>query len=874
MRIEAEAQAQKRKKEAEAARQKAIQEELKKLMEEEEIEKEQMILAEKKKREEEERKLVEHILERRRKAEEEVKAQRRAFEEEKIRENEILKKQMAEEKRNRFKDSNHSKSFPIPSSKELPKRRKLLDNPILNKFEAQAKLPEAEEAIRKAQIESKRRTKPFQLIKDKIKNTSRINLDKLRRSRKTLGSCLSKEKLRTVVKTSRDQLNQEVTFAQDDDHNLRKTDMKNYLLSQVLYDGQAEVKAASKCHTIPETPTSKSREQSQNQREIERRRKEFELYKQEMEKYLSLFENSSEGDQFQGNKASKEDSSLAKKPIHNIGNIKELFESRNGPQQATAAKDVPKNAVGKLDTQAIFAFQEERPKPPTKMDYVPVVIDKEAFERTMNKFEMYKQEEELREERVKAIQARRKLKEAQLGEAQEMSEDEMETESDEENDPGLTSSDDDEMEKEEHANDQKISREWTLKQKVVQELQNLKDLDEKLMNRSAKENRRRQVLRQVQSEIESITRPVKSSSANDKEEDDTPQWIRMIMEMAPRQNLDRMEDLVQDDIQSEMSQDQGFEVEGKKMEKFVSFEESVNALMSLIDDEDELSSRKKSSQTSPRRPQKLNMEDFSFESATQNDSKPKSTVACKANIKEVKEQLLRKNSNAIASKANDQAKGFLGRACNDIKRSLTRRNQETKRSTPPRRLQRRKSIIQLPEFEANPSEAKHSQPKKIWSYQNRTMKELYDLVNHRSDDVSSGIATKAEHIMEQSKTLEQAKSDLSHAHDQPVMLYDEFLSNVENYLEKTKANSVKNSLFNDNLQAYLDLIQDANNHEKESKFPSTPGICIPYECNGSSIRRENMLKPFEGSQTQEPHKRKQVGKLSEEQLNVIKQFGR
>ena len=60
----------------------------------------------------------------------------------------------------------------------------------------------------------------------------------------------------------------------------------------------------------------------------------------------------------------------------------------------------PNKRVGKLETVKMFEEKKvETEIPIGKKEYVPVVIDKDAFERTMGRFEHYKDEEEERERR-------------------------------------------------------------------------------------------------------------------------------------------------------------------------------------------------------------------------------------------------------------------------------------------------------------------------------------------------------------------------------------------------------------------------------------------------------------------------------------------
>ena len=83
--------------------------------------------------------------------------------------------------------------------------------------------------------------------------------------------------------------------------------------------------------------------------------------------------------------------------------------------EAEEDETVKKNKkVGKLsDVDKLFEANNNASSTDT---YVPVIIDKDAFERTMGKFESYKEEEEERQKRLIQEKRRKRLEEkAKLG---------------------------------------------------------------------------------------------------------------------------------------------------------------------------------------------------------------------------------------------------------------------------------------------------------------------------------------------------------------------------------------------------------------------------------------------------------------------------
>ena len=92
-----------------------------------------------------------------------------------------------------------------------------------------------------------------------------------------------------------------------------------------------------------------------------------------------------------------------KKLSLNIGNIKNQFESEtvNNNDSASPPIKSPVVQVNKLDKNIFNRNNLIEDKEKKKKEYVPVIIDKDAFERTKCAFEKEKKEEEERQNQIR-----------------------------------------------------------------------------------------------------------------------------------------------------------------------------------------------------------------------------------------------------------------------------------------------------------------------------------------------------------------------------------------------------------------------------------------------------------------------------------------
>ena len=129
--------------------------------------------------------------------------------------------------------------------------------------------------------------------------------------------------------------------------------------------------------------------------EIEFRDKMFSAYKHEMEKYLSLFDDGGKKSNAVKKRPRASDNKKGNKPIiPTVGAMKSKFETLQDDADLPQVQKAS-TAVGKLDPAKMLAGRttgEEKgqDKAGNKSFVAPVVIDKDAFDRTMKQFEHYR----------------------------------------------------------------------------------------------------------------------------------------------------------------------------------------------------------------------------------------------------------------------------------------------------------------------------------------------------------------------------------------------------------------------------------------------------------------------------------------------------
>ena len=237
----------------------------------------------------------------------------------------------------------------------------------------------------------------------------------------------------------------------------------------------------------------------------------FETYKQEMEKYFSCFEDEKrvkkKTKKAKGGADKMEE--IDKKPnIVNIGSIRNQFENLATSEQPLAeavevANPRPKKKVGKLETTKLF--EETKSQETKKKEYVPIVIDKDAFERTMCRFENYKDEEEERERR-REEQKRKKLEDERLRMEQEREEEERRKREEEERKRKMKEEEAEAARKAEQENKKKsmLNKIGNFFSGKVNELKEASPVKEELSPAEKERLRRLDIQRQIQAELDKI----------------------------------------------------------------------------------------------------------------------------------------------------------------------------------------------------------------------------------------------------------------------------------------------------------------------------------------------------------------------------------
>ena len=93
---------------------------------------------------------------------------------------------------------------------------------------------------------------------------------------------------------------------------------------------------------------------------------------------------------------------VKKKLSLNVGNIRNQFEKDAADENDSPVTKTPLPKVNKLN-QNLFAQKSVEEEVPKKKEYVPIIIDRDAFERTKFAFEKEKKEEEERQNQLRYI---------------------------------------------------------------------------------------------------------------------------------------------------------------------------------------------------------------------------------------------------------------------------------------------------------------------------------------------------------------------------------------------------------------------------------------------------------------------------------------
>ena len=119
-----------------------------------------------------------------------------------------------------------------------------------------------------------------------------------------------------------------------------------------------------------------------------------------MEKYLNFVCEDKEETKLKKPQKKKSVKEPSKKLSINIGSIKNQFEKEpEDEKEPVSAKITPQ--VKKLNPTFLSQKSVDEEKTKKKKEYVPIIIDRDAFERTKNAFEKEKKEEEERQNQMR-----------------------------------------------------------------------------------------------------------------------------------------------------------------------------------------------------------------------------------------------------------------------------------------------------------------------------------------------------------------------------------------------------------------------------------------------------------------------------------------
>ena len=883
-------------KESEIARQKAIEEGMKQLHEQEIAERHAKIEAERQKRLEDERKAIEKIRLRKLEDEEREKQAKEEAAQQKLRDQEEAKRIMMENMERKLAAEEDKNRREEEAEALRPKRKSLMaDNPFIKRFEEMTQQNEAKEkALEEARLKSAKK-KVWKMKSKEVLRMSRLMLaqtlskEKLAtKEGKNLVKAVSKEILRMVskesltrksnlnIKRSKDalrtslellrtkskgQLSKDNLLSPGNHHTAiaeqpSRKDMQNYLVSHLLFDGKEDVQTEQSKRMSKQRLMKKEEDEKKAQQE----ERAFELYKQEMEKYLDFIgeDGNASKKTKKKKKATKdleEDASTEKKLLINIGSIKNQFETMASPeiQQENEPKPVPVKKVGRINTKDLFAEQEkereeEEKAKKKKKEYVPVIIDRAAFERTVGKFaptQVVEQPEPIKREKkvwlppeLRKAELKQKNEEPEEEESDLMADTELEPdiEQEPESEPEPEPKPEPEPEPEPELTEEERVAKMDIFTRIQYELDKVRKRDEVKNKEIERENKKRELARQIQEQIariKSLTAPEEpkaeaeetyiptwsrkykqqvsseEKSENQKDEpgeiakeekDDTPQWIKLIRERQAQ--LKEFELLFKKQKQEENARK---EQSDNVTEKIDNSKEEEPSFMS-------------------KKPEGLKMKTFSsmkeqFESQstgeTTSPTSPKIISPYEINpdrVKMIKEQLL-KSREKEKPKSEKKDDGFLAKKCSAIKNKL---EQAFSNSNDDKRLAVKmpKKIINVIEEQSIDElllEKKKLNAERNWSYKQKDLKDLHYLLE-ANEDVSKTFRDKAKAVEAQTSNILSNRQELLNIQEKlesnEVEEYTELMDRVHSYISTSKTLSPEEQAFRNTIQGYLSLIQD------------------------------------------------------------------
>jgi hypothetical protein len=938
----------------------AIEKERKRLLAEEADERERKMDEERQNRKDEERDFVEKI--RQRKLEDEER-ERMATEEataQRLRDQEEVKRLMMENMKRKLTAEDRQREELEMAERSKPKRKSLANNPLLQRFEeinqqAQAK----EEALKAARLANakkkvwKRKSKEVlrmsrlmlaqALSKERLATPEGRNIVKavskeilriiskeslhrtsnssLRRSKDRLSG--SKDVIRTKSKCNISKENlmshgNQVTALTDQPS---KNDMQNYLISHVLFDGKEDVQSAPQNGTrnISRQQLTNLEEEAQEDEE-DREDRVFELYKQEMNKYLECFEQDSKGGKKK--KSSKKvtksaDSSAEKKLLVNIGSIKNQFETMASPDTQEEEPILMSKRVGKLNTKAIFAEQEkekeeeEKARLKKKKEYIPVIIDRDAFERTVGKFAQKDPEETQvpikRETKVWQPPGMKRQDSIQTSEPDYDDEYEEEEKEEEEEEPPAEDEPEAEPEQEpepEPEPEPELTEEERVKKmdiftRIQYELDKVRKREAEQAKVNERENKKKELARQIQEQIAQI-KAMDETPKKKKEEDEVPTWVKIVQDPEARKRYRKFrtldeptetQEIVDDNNQSKepevdntpqwikiirerQAQLKKFEVEFKQREA-----EAEKKRIESASNEEKSAPKEEVSRLIEKKPDNVIVKSFSmmkdqFESQSKEDqASPRSPTKVISpyeinpeRVKMIKEQLLQiRDKQDISKSKAEKSENFIAKKCSTIRNKLEKAISDSNDKWKKDKIKAPKKIINIVEERSVTQllkEKKQKNAKDSWSYKQKDVKDLLMLLK-TNDGVSKTLTEKAKTVAEQSTEVIDKGMELINLQEKieskKVDEYTELMEQVHTYMTTGTSLSPEEQAFRNTIQGYMELIEDDEKivTKKTKKSKATANIEVIPTRSIQAIKLE-----MEQSSSEPTRHQHTVGKLS------------
>ena len=776
------------------------------------------------------------------------------------------------------------------------------------------------------------RSKPH--LYDKERNLSSKNLSQEKTGEM---SSVSKQKMQNYlvsqvlfdgkedVKTSRMHL-------QNRSHAIQEEDSKAHRLEAQLREAERQEAETAEAKRIEDENKRKELAMIERENEVKRQIQEeldherrvaeekrikleeaqFESYKKEMEKYLDFVceDDTSKPCNTKKKVIKKTTEEPSKKLKLNIGSIKNQFEEG----EVSLKKETPptKSAtpvVRKLNTNNMFFDKKEdeqmaerkAERRNSKKDYVPVIIDKAAFERTMGMFEKEKKEAEENEIRIKKRRSamEEEKKRLQLEKERHIAEEEERQREweEEERQRIIFEKAALKIKEKEDANSVPEPEPEPKKPDIFEQirltLSQIKEDEESQRIKIEKERKKKELQDQIQQEIAKIN--TVDHSLKEKDEENVPAWVKLVMgdkkknETIPSKvvptktdkkeakTVDRTVIKVQetediDDVfapkwitmfqernkklQAQKERDEEEEKERKKKRK---------ALLKKSTDDEE---RKESTDDEADYTHKTLQKSKALGSLPVNMLEPrkKKSVAdvkglFESHNKHEKVELEKRSGKQKVADKVKKVKSMLlesGKSEKEVvEKKVTKQKAQKMKSMfetkdipdtadtlePPKRP--KKKLVKVADIDTQNKQKHPNKEEQVWKWKEKSVSELYEFINHNRKQLPQKLAAKADLTF----SNESTEKDILVEDEEN---FDKYIEDVQNYINQEDQNETE-SVFKDTIVAYLDLIDENPRKKQVNKIK---------EKKIFSVNTATMKGLIEGNKNNVPEKKDMVvGKI-------------